>query len=233
MHRSDKPNWSDWPEIIRLYHVIDDVLRHRVENTLHSYNSLLYTAAAYRVLAYTPLPALQYHQLQRAWSDKRVSRLDPRQRHLLLFVTGCALARWETHAAKQLLSEALALSGYVWLPSHWQPWMGARPAVGKRVAIAHLSPTVPAMVEASGDPEDIEPVRVLERDQSEVDAFASVGEILDGINAWEAVVRDCLALELGLFRQGARDAIKRLLPLPSVDVDIQEAVELWARARAA
>jgi len=230
MHHTD---WSRWPKIIRLYHNIDSVLRGRTTEVQYSYTSLLYAAAAYRVLAAAPLSKVQYHQLQRAWSDRRVIRLDPRQRHLLLFVTGCALARWETLEAKQLLSEALALSGHVWLPSHWQPWMGPRPEQRRRVNIEHLLPGAPDPVDPTGDPEEVTGAVEVEGDRSHLDAFASVGEILDGINAWEAVMRDCLNLELGLFRQGARAAIYRLLPIPHVEEEIVEAVALWAQARAA
>lgn len=210
-------DWSGWLELMKLYGVLEAVLEPVLivpeTSTLEGLRpgskldladrAVIYAAQAYRMRhpEGTAMAPAQQVQLRACWSDPRVAELHPHQRHLLLFVTACAWARWQVdpREASHLLSSALELSRRVWIPSEWQAWMGPRPLERRRQAVWALSEQEVAL-DASGDPE--EPVVAWNLEPAH-DSRQPVPlrYVLEGINVWQDVVQTHLGLKLGQWHQ--------------------------------
>lgn len=231
-------DWSGWLELKKLYGVLEAVLEpvlavpeagmpdgtrpgSRVEQ---ADRAVIYAAQAYRMRhpEGAAMTSVQQAQLRACWSDARVKDLHPHQRHLLLFTTACAWARWQVDSeeASHLLSSALELSRLVWIPSEWQDWMGPRPLERRRQAVWALSEQEAAL-DASGDPE--EPVAAWNLEPA-LDSRQPVPlrYVLEGINVWQDVVQTHLGLKLGQWHQPQQVLETLIAQSPEHRLEVQQ-----------
>lgn len=158
-------------------------------------------------------------RLEACGLDIRVRSLSLRRRNFLTFITSAAMGAWigSEDRGRELLAGALALSQATWAPSEWEPWMGPRPAsIPRRPTIALMPDDEPDAPydDPSGDPEELEAETVFVLPTPRYDdlpEFTPIAQILEGINAWEAICQERLGVELGSMSRAGVPALEGML----------------------
>lgn len=210
--------WERHLRLVRLYKAIEQVMEPLIGGMPPQYRAELYAQAALQQLSgrrWTVSGAVEV-----AW-DRRL-HLEPRQRHLLAFLTGCALGL-PSQEQEQLLGEALELCRLTWVPSTWAPWMGPAPSWARRHAVGLLLPDEPSP-DPTGDPvsatlTQLEPLRR----PSELLPMAA---ILEGLDLYQLICRERLGLEVGAWRLGTRAALQRLMEATDEGWTVKELREI-------
>lgn len=209
------PTPLPFPRLCEAYRLADNALPPQLPVKARSQ---LLAELGYRPVAGTLLSKSQRSGLWRAWDDHRLRDLHYRQKHVLFFFTGVALAYLPTQPelGRAQLASALTLARSAWYPTPAPP---AQPVeYSPRRPVWDLD-TAPDAEDPTGDPEEIV-VRTLEPLPPHRAGWQwfTLGQILDGLGHWEQVMQECLELPLGAFRYQGRldhlmtevDAVRQL-----------------------
>lgn len=142
------------------------------------------------------------------WSDGRLRDWHPRQRLLLVWFGVLAAAAWSRDESwsRGVLDRAAAVARRVWVPASWQPWMGRRALeVHRPLALC----TDVEQLDPSGDPEE-PPEEAPVPERPSMWTWSSVGEVLDGLDAWQAAVQEHFDLPVGDMRRLGHPGWQRL-----------------------
>lgn len=151
-------------------------------------------------------------QLLKGLEDGRIDDLTRSQKRCLAWFSACALSGWvkDEDWSLGILSHSLEAARSVWIPGVWPSWMGPMPELGKRQLIQHMSDKEDA-ADPTGDPEgDALPPLQLER--SSAWSWSSVGQVMDGLTLWPAILQDVTGLPFGDMQRYGQPDWSKLTP---------------------